>query len=135
MPQPDQILGEERLSPFLSHNLTAATEPFRYGMSWNGGDLYKVTGSIGKGAFASVYKVVRKDNGEAFAAKELEKRRFMKDNMTAGSKIHTELSIMKKIQHVSYFYRTLCFLRKADTDSLILFNMLTNTKMRPISLS
>ncbi|KAL9037440.1 MAG: hypothetical protein Q9214_005705 [Letrouitia sp. 1 TL-2023] len=99
MPQPDQILQEERLSPFVSHNLTAATEPFRYGMSWNGGDLYKVTGSIGKGAFASVYKVVRKDNGEAFAAKELEKRRFMKDNMAAGSKIHTELSIMKKIQH------------------------------------
>ncbi|KAL9608082.1 MAG: hypothetical protein Q9167_007056 [Letrouitia subvulpina] len=99
MPQPDQILQEERLSPFVSHNLTAATEPFRYGMSWNGGDSYKVTGSIGKGAFASVYKVVRKDNGEAFAAKELEKRRFMKDNMATGSKIHTELSIMKKIQH------------------------------------
>lgn len=74
--------------------------------------MYKVTGSIGKGAFASVYKVVRKDNGEAFAAKELEKRRFMKDNMAAGSKIHTELSIMKKIQHVSFFLRTVSRLDK-----------------------
>ncbi len=80
--------------------LAAGTERFSHGMHWKGDDTYNVVEYIGKGAFALVYKIVTKHDGEPFAAKELEKRRFMKDGIL-DQKIHNELLIMKDLCHVS----------------------------------
>jgi serine/threonine protein kinase len=70
----------------------------RYGMYWAGGDKYNVVGQIGKGAFATVYQLATKNDGQLFAAKELEKRRFMKNGIL-DRKIDNELQIMKAISH------------------------------------
>jgi serine/threonine protein kinase len=70
----------------------------RFGMHWSGGDMYNVVGHIGKGAFAMVYQLATKSDGQLFAAKELEKRRFMK-NGVLDRKIDNELQIMKAISH------------------------------------
>jgi serine/threonine protein kinase len=70
----------------------------RYGMHWGGGERYNVVGQIGKGAFATVYQLATKNDGQLFAAKELEKRRFMK-NGVLDRKIDNELQIMKAISH------------------------------------
>ena len=69
-----------------------------FGMHWSGGDKYNVTGHLGKGAFATVYRLNSKSNGHMFAAKELEKRRFMK-NGVIDKKLDNELRIMKGINH------------------------------------
>lgn len=67
---------------------------------WKGGHKYNKIGCIGKGAFAVVYKITDKFDGIPYAAKELEKRRFMK-NGVLDQKVDTEMNIMRKIQHVS----------------------------------
>lgn len=71
-----------------------------YGMHWNGGSTYNVAGQIGKGAFATVYKLATKRDGMVFAAKELDKRRFMKNGIL-DMKIDNEMRIMKGLRHVS----------------------------------
>jgi len=68
-------------------------------MVWNGGEMYNVVGHIGKGAFANVYKLATKQDGELFAAKELEKRRFIKDGVLSH-KAHNEIDVMKQLNHV-----------------------------------
>jgi serine/threonine protein kinase len=55
---------------------------------------------IGKGAFATVYKVTSKFDGLPYAAKELDKRKFMKNGIL-DQKVENEMKIMQKIQHVS----------------------------------
>ncbi|KAH8591967.1 hypothetical protein B0O99DRAFT_690032 [Bisporella sp. PMI_857] len=65
---------------------------------WRGGPKYNKVGTIGKGAFATVYKITDKFDGIPFAAKELEKRRFMK-NGVLDVKVDNEMKIMRKIQH------------------------------------
>lgn len=72
-----------------------------HGMHWSGGPTYNVTGQIGKGAFAVVYKLATKQHGTVFAAKELDKRRFIK-NGVLDQKVDNELKIMKDLKHVSY---------------------------------
>lgn len=67
---------------------------------WNGSNKYNRMGQVGKGAFATVYKVTSKFDGKPYAAKELEKRRFMK-NGVLDQKVENEMNIMQKIQHVS----------------------------------
>ncbi|GAD98986.1 conserved hypothetical protein [Paecilomyces variotii No. 5] len=69
-----------------------------YGMHWTGGSLYNVTGQIGKGAFATVYKLATKQHGIVYAAKELDKRRFMK-NGVLDQKVDNEMKIMKDLRH------------------------------------
>lgn len=69
-----------------------------FGMHWSGGDKYNVVGQIGKGAFAMVYQLATKSDGQLFAAKELEKRRFMKNGIL-DRKIDNEMQIMKAISH------------------------------------
>ena len=81
--------------------LAAGTEQYSHGMHWPGGEKYNVVGYIGKGAFALVYKLATKSDGELFAAKQLEKRRFMKDGIL-DQKINNELLIMKDLRHVSH---------------------------------
>lgn len=73
-----------------------------YGMHWTGGSMYNVTGQIGKGAFATVYKLATKQHGAIFAAKELDKRRFMKNGIL-DQKVDNEMKIMRDLQHVSFF--------------------------------
>ena len=68
------------------------------GMHWNGGDRYNVVGQIGKGAFATVYQLATKSEGQLFAAKELEKRRFMKNGIL-DQKLDNEMKIMQSINH------------------------------------
>ena len=53
-------------------NITAGTARFHHGMGWDGGLKYNVIGSVGKGAFATVYKLATVAEGTVFAAKELE---------------------------------------------------------------
>lgn len=72
----------------------------RHVREWKGGHKYNKVGVIGKGAFAVVYKLTDKYNGVPFAAKELEKRRFMK-NGVLDQKVDTEMTIMSQIKHVS----------------------------------
>ncbi|EXJ67368.1 CAMK protein kinase [Cladophialophora psammophila CBS 110553] len=69
-----------------------------YGNYWNGGSLYNFTGLLGKGAFATVYKVQTKEDGDIYAAKELDKRRFIK-NGVLDMKFDSELNIMKNLNH------------------------------------
>ena len=69
-------------------------------MHWSGGDLYSVVASAGKGAFATVYQVATKKEGTVYAAKELEKRKHLKDG-SLKLKFNNELKIMKLIHHVS----------------------------------
>lgn len=57
-------------------------------------------GVIGKGAFATVHKVTSKYDGSPYAAKELDKRRFMK-NGVLDQKVENEMKIMQKVHHVS----------------------------------
>lgn len=72
-----------------------------YGMHWSGGSMYNVTGQIGKGAFATVYKLATKQHGVVYAAKELDKRRFMK-NGVLDQKVDNEMKIMRDLRHVRY---------------------------------
>lgn len=67
-------------------------------MKWNGGDRYNILGQVGKGAFATVYQLATKMDGKLFAAKELEKRRFMKNGML-DKKIDNEMKIMQALRH------------------------------------
>lgn len=77
-----------------------AAKKFNYGMEWSGGDRFNVVGHIGRGAFASVFKLATKRDGEYYAAKQIEKRHFMRHN-TVDNKIHNEIDIMKRLSHVS----------------------------------
>lgn len=70
----------------------------QYGMHWSGGDKYNVVGKIGQGAFATVYQLATKSEGNLFAAKELDKRKFMK-NGVLDRKLENEMQIMKAISH------------------------------------
>ncbi|CAK7214342.1 Protein kinase protein rad53 [Sporothrix curviconia] len=65
---------------------------------WNGSQNYNRVGQIGKGAFATVHKVTSKFDGKPYAAKELDKRRFVK-NGVLDQKVENEMRIMQKIQH------------------------------------
>jgi FHA domain len=67
---------------------------------WNGSGKYNRIVSIGKGAFAVVYKVTAKYDGKPYAAKELDRRRFMK-NGVLDQKVENEMKIMQRIKHVS----------------------------------
>jgi len=86
-------------------SLAASAQPLviqqnSWGMKWNGGTKYNVVGHLGKGAFATVYRLATKSQGEYFAAKELEKRRFVK-NGVLDRKLDNELQIMKSTNHAN----------------------------------
>lgn len=81
-----------------------------YGMHWTGGSLYNVTGQIGKGAFATVYKLATKQHGVVYAAKELDKRRFMKNGIL-DQKVDNEMKIMRDLRHVSSTFLFFFFFR------------------------
>ena len=82
-------------------NKIAASEQFNYGMQWNGGDKYNVLGRIGGGAYADVFKVATKKDGEVFAVKQLNKDQFVKKG-SHRDKMRKEVSILESLQHVSH---------------------------------
>ncbi|KHO00101.1 Serine/threonine-protein kinase domain protein [Metarhizium album ARSEF 1941] len=65
---------------------------------WKGSGKYNRIGMIGKGAFAVVYKVTSKYDGLPYAAKELEKRLFIK-NGVLDQKVENEMRIMQRVNH------------------------------------
>ncbi|KAF2009801.1 kinase-like protein [Aaosphaeria arxii CBS 175.79] len=67
-------------------------------MHWDGGVKYNIIGLLGKGAFATVHQLATKIDGSLLAAKELEKRRFMK-NGQLDKKIDNEMKIMEELRH------------------------------------
>jgi hypothetical protein len=98
-----------------------------YGMHWTGGSSYNVTGQIGKGAFATVYKLATKQHGTVYAAKELDKRRFMKNGIL-DQKVDNEMKIMRDLKHVRPRHLLSCLFLSLNAeansrDSRILFNM------------
>ncbi|KAL3433080.1 kinase-like domain-containing protein [Aspergillus tetrazonus] len=87
------------VQPGRRHPSALSIPPWNsHGMHWSGGPTYNVTGQIGKGAFAVVYKLATKQHGAVFAAKELDKRHFMK-NGVLNQKVDNELKIMKDLKH------------------------------------
>ncbi|KAI1206402.1 uncharacterized protein F4807DRAFT_229455 [Annulohypoxylon truncatum] len=72
--------------------------PERLPREWRGGEKYARVSVIGKGAFATVHKVTSKFDGSPYAAKELDKRKFMK-NGVLDQKVENEMRIMQKVQH------------------------------------
>jgi len=79
----------------------ADSEVGRLVKEWRGGSKYNKVGHVGKGAFSTVYLVATKFEGTLYAAKEVEKRRFMKNGIL-DQKVDMEMKIMRKIQHVSH---------------------------------
>ena len=75
----------------MAHNNT-------FGMHWNGGEQYNVIGLLGKGAFATVYKLATAMDGNLLAAKELDKKRFIK-NGQLDQRLDNEMQIMKALRH------------------------------------
>lgn len=67
---------------------------------WNGSEKYHRIGEIGRGAFATVWKVTSRFDGLPYAAKELDKRKFMKDGVL-DQKVENELNIMQRVMHAS----------------------------------
>ena len=65
---------------------------------WDGAGKYNIIGCLGKGAFAVVYQVADVYSGEVYAAKELEKRRFVKDGVL-DARLDNEMQIMKGLSH------------------------------------
>lgn len=79
-------------------SVSATSRQHTYGMHWHGGSQYNVVGLLGKGAFATVYRLATTLEGIPYAAKELDKRRFMK-NGVLDLKFDNEIQIMKGLRH------------------------------------
>ncbi|KZF23697.1 Pkinase-domain-containing protein [Xylona heveae TC161] len=93
-PQPGDAAKQAMMPPSLG----SMQGPVTHGCHWNGGDRYNIVQYLGKGAFAIVYKLATKLDGEIFAAKEIEKRRVMR-NGNLDHKVTNEMTIMKSIRH------------------------------------
>lgn len=78
----------------------ATTGGNTHGMHWNGGTKYNVVSLLGSGAMANVFKLSSKRDGEVFACKQLDKKRFLRSGIV-GDKIYNELNIIKRLRHVS----------------------------------
>ena len=66
--------------------------------NWDGSGKYNISATIGKGAFATVHLATQKVSGCPYAAKELEKRCFMKNGIL-DQKVENEMRIMQSVQH------------------------------------
>ncbi|KAI9825298.1 MAG: hypothetical protein M1832_001332 [Thelocarpon impressellum] len=86
-------------------NAALTTPPNRSSLSmyqlargWDGGPNYNVIGTAGKGAFATVWKIATKRDGDVYAAKEISKRQFIKDGIF-DRKVDNEMRIMRRLRH------------------------------------
>ncbi|KAL9605055.1 MAG: hypothetical protein Q9179_001651 [Wetmoreana sp. 5 TL-2023] len=98
MPPFAEVLQGGKISDAANKKLVAGTEPYHHGMHWNGGDTYKVIGEIGKGAFATVYKLARRHDGETFAVKEVKTQDLVRRGVL-DRKVEQELKIMQRLKH------------------------------------
>ncbi|KAL8331149.1 hypothetical protein RB593_001887 [Gaeumannomyces tritici] len=89
---------QQRIAPSNNETTQIAVAEERLSREWNGSDQYNRIGQIGKGAFATVYKVTSKYDGKPYAAKELDKRRFIK-NGVLDQKVENEMKIMRRVTH------------------------------------
>jgi len=96
--RPNDIQKRLAVAQPRTQSLKAPVVHKQYAMHWNGGDKYNIIGLIGKGAFATVYQLATKSEGRIFAAKELEKRKFMKNGIL-DRKLDNEMQIMQAICH------------------------------------
>jgi serine/threonine protein kinase len=88
-----------RTSPGRHASVASAAIPTTsFGMKWDGRPDFKVTNMIGKGAFATVYQLTTYRDGHLLAAKELEKKRLVKDGVL-DRRVSNELKIMKSVKH------------------------------------
>jgi serine/threonine protein kinase len=87
-----------RTSPDRHASVPAAIPTTSFGMKWDGRPDFKVTNMVGKGAFATVYQLTTYHDGHLVAAKELEKRRLVKDGVL-DRRVSNELRIMKSVKH------------------------------------
>ena len=69
-----------------------------HGMHWNGGWRYNVVGLLKKGAFATVYMLATIKGGQLLVAKELDKKRLMKNRQT-DHRLDNKMRIMRTLQH------------------------------------
>lgn len=76
----------------------ASVRESSFGNHWNGGEKYNFTGILGKGAFATVYRLQHKFDGKIIAAKEIDSRKFVK-NGELDVKFDNELRIMRALKH------------------------------------
>ena len=93
------IKDQAEASPNASM-LAAATGDNNHGLGWNGGEKYNVIKPIKNGAFAMVFQLSAKKDGELYACKQIEKRRFMKDGVL-NHKAHNEILVMKDLEHAN----------------------------------
>ncbi|APA05782.1 hypothetical protein sscle_01g005520 [Sclerotinia sclerotiorum 1980 UF-70] len=84
------------LFPNAANRGASSSLMLRKRREWKGGEKYHKIDMVGKGAFAVVYRVTDRRTGIPFAAKELEKKKFLKNGI---QKIDSEIKIMSKIQH------------------------------------
>ncbi|KAI9647564.1 Protein kinase protein rad53 [Ciborinia camelliae] len=93
-------VGEKRqplnLFPNAANRGTSSSSIVGKRREWKGGSRYNKIDVIGRGAFAVVHRVTDKRTGVPFAAKELEKKRLLKNGV---QKMDTEMKIMSKIHH------------------------------------
>ncbi|CAL3966291.1 unnamed protein product [Diplocarpon coronariae] len=95
---------KRKLPDLFPRNSTTQSNPSspigsrKVNKEWQGGSKYNQIGILGKGAFAVVYKFTEKFSGMPYAAKELEKRRFMKNGIL-DEKVDNEMKIMRRIKH------------------------------------
>lgn len=97
-PQARLLFPRPKPSPSGSGTIRAPVSSIHFGMQWSGGEKYSVVGNIGKGAFATVYQLATKADGLLYAAKELDKRRCMK-NGVLDRKVTNEMQIMQTVNH------------------------------------
>ncbi|KAH0556962.1 hypothetical protein GP486_005248 [Trichoglossum hirsutum] len=64
---------------------------------WNGGEKYNILCEIGKGSFATVYKIATKSSGDVFAAKQVSRNGLAKGG-TPG-RVENEIDIIKEMNH------------------------------------
>jgi serine/threonine protein kinase len=69
---------------------------------WNGGEKYNILCEVGKGSFATVYKIATKSSGDVFAAKQVSRNGLAK-GATPG-RVENEIDIIKEMNHVSRLY-------------------------------
>ena len=92
------VMAAPLAGPANSKAIPGLSSSAGYGMHWDGGGTYNCVGVLGKGAFATVYHLATIYEGEYFAAKELDKKRFMK-NHQLDTRLENEMNIMQSLRH------------------------------------
>ncbi|KAK4099760.1 Pkinase-domain-containing protein [Parathielavia hyrcaniae] len=107
-PRPSAALGRNTTNAATAPRGQAADGRSRQSKSardalprpWNGSNKYNRVCEIGRGAFATVHKVTMKFDGRPYAAKELDKHKFMKKGVL-DQKVENEMRIMQRVKHAN----------------------------------